>query len=1046
MTAHTHPPQPCSPSRPISGRLLSVLLLLLLVALPPGAMADELDADALIEAVTAQLRGDDGAEPDAEAVVGALNGITVRLYGDGRYNKAAQIAAIALSQAERVLGDEHPDTLISVNNLAVLYRAQGRYGEAEPLYRRALEARERVLGDEHPDTLSSVNNLAGLYQAQGRYGEAEPLYRRALEALERVLGDEHPDTLSSVNNLAFLYQAQGRYGEAEPLYRRALEARERVLGDEHPDTLISVNNLAELYRAQGRYGEAEPLYRRALEALERVLGDEHPDTLISVNNLAALYRAQGRYGKAEPLYRRALEASERVLGDEHPDTLRSVNNLAALYYSQGRYGEAEPLYRRALEARERVLGDEHPDTLISVNNLAALYDSQGRYGEAEPLYRRALEARERVLGDEHPNTITMQLNLAITLINLDRLDPALAQLRVIETRLRRFVIAQLHSSESERVRRARLQQESRLQHIVFTLALEHPKSAAALLAADVLLRWKRLAGEEEATIARLARTSQDPRVLDLAGRIGQARSAFSRLANRADADPAERATQLAELGRWETELATLSRRFRGRLAGRDLEWERVQSELPRGAALVELRAYNPFDFKTGAYGKDRWLALVLARPGTNHAADAAADSDNLRIGPRPHFIDLGAVAATEPIRKALARLTREVLCLDMLIATTDDMTDLNAQAVKRWPPACARCWDSMLLNWPDAQRERLAAVRSKADASAAELYAKLFGPLDQALAEFETLVLAPDRALELVPFARLRLPDGRYWVQRQVLRQVGSGRDLLPLLPADEAVGMLALGDVDYEHFAAVASPDQANGSVVADSMEPSAWRALNARLRAARGGFEPLEQTAEEVATVGRYYWDYFGRKAEVVTGPDAGERRLRAIERPPRILHLATHGFFLDQSEAGALRPLTLAGLALAGANRGLDGKFGPGKQDGLLYALEVQDLNLEGTRLAVLSACDTGRGAVDSSEGVYGLVRAFRVAGAEQVLMSLWSVDDYLAAEFMGDFYRRWMGAGANADPALALRKTRLNWIGDRDPRRRNPAYWAPFVLVE
>jgi tetratricopeptide (TPR) repeat protein len=330
----------------------------------------------------------------------------------GDYRRAIPSCTECLAIFERVLGTEHPDTLISVNNLAHLYDKQGCSQEAEPLLRRAIKAYERVLGAEHPETLTSVNNLAELHRGQGRYQEAEPLYRRALEAYERVLGAEHPSTLTAVNNLTQLYRSQGRYQEAEPLLHRALEARERVLGAEHPDTLGSVSNLALLYTTQGRYVEAEPLYRRVLEARERVLGAEHPDTLGSVNNLAALYDRQGRYQEAEPLYRRALEARERLLGAEHPDTLQSVNNLASWYYSQGRYQEAEPLLRRALEAHERVLGLEHPDTVISVNNLAGLYYNQGRYQEAEPLLRRALEAHERVLGLEHPDTVISVNNLA----------------------------------------------------------------------------------------------------------------------------------------------------------------------------------------------------------------------------------------------------------------------------------------------------------------------------------------------------------------------------------------------------------------------------------------------------------------------------------------------------------------------------------------------------------------------------------------------------------------------------------------------------------
>ena len=183
------------PTRPL------LLCLALSLTLPAAAhsRADTPapDDQALIDEVTATLREQGGAEPDAQATVDALNRISVGLYVKGRYAEAEQIAGIAYRYAGRVRGAEHPDTLISVNNLAELYRIQGRYGEAEPLFRHALEASERVLGAEHPGTLGSVNNLAVLYQAQGRYGDAEPLLRRALQASERVLGAEHPGPSSA---------------------------------------------------------------------------------------------------------------------------------------------------------------------------------------------------------------------------------------------------------------------------------------------------------------------------------------------------------------------------------------------------------------------------------------------------------------------------------------------------------------------------------------------------------------------------------------------------------------------------------------------------------------------------------------------------------------------------------------------------------------------------------------------------------------------------------------------------------------------------------
>ncbi|MEM8503459.1 MAG: tetratricopeptide repeat protein [Cyanobacteria bacterium P01_D01_bin.1] len=289
--------------------------------------------------------------------------------------------------------------------LGRFYESLSQWGDAERWRQRAVEISKAELGDRHPSTATSLNNLALLYESQGRYSDAEPLYLDALAIRKAELGDRHPDTALGLNNLAALYDSQGRYSEAEPLYREALEIYKTELGDRHPDTALGLNNLAALYNSQGRYSEAEPLYREALEIRKTELGDRHPYTATSLNNLALLYESQGRYSDAEPLYLDALAIRKAELGDRHPSTATSLNNLAALYESQGRYSDAEPLYLDALAISKAELGDRHPDTALSLNNLAWLYYNTNRLPEAATAMSEALSIREEQLGPDHPYTV-----------------------------------------------------------------------------------------------------------------------------------------------------------------------------------------------------------------------------------------------------------------------------------------------------------------------------------------------------------------------------------------------------------------------------------------------------------------------------------------------------------------------------------------------------------------------------------------------------------------------------------------------------------------
>jgi hypothetical protein len=166
--------------------------------------------------------------------------------------RAIAVGKPLVEDSERLLGPDHPETLISRNNLANAYQDAGWAGEAIPLHEQTLADRERLLGPDHPSTLISRNNLANAYQEAGRAGEAIPLHEQTLADRERLLGPDHPETLSSRNNLANAYRDAGRAGEAIPLHEQTLADRERLLGPDHPHTLSSRNNLANAYRDAGR--------------------------------------------------------------------------------------------------------------------------------------------------------------------------------------------------------------------------------------------------------------------------------------------------------------------------------------------------------------------------------------------------------------------------------------------------------------------------------------------------------------------------------------------------------------------------------------------------------------------------------------------------------------------------------------------------------------------------------------------------------------------------------------------------------------------------
>lgn len=394
---------------------------------PAVAQGREITA---VELVTRGAAGLSDRFSDQALVKASLQNTLALVFMElGRSAEAEPLLRSALEVRQKMLGAEHPDTLVSINNLATVLEDLGQASQTEPMHRRTLEIRERDLGPDHLDTLLTANNLASALRQLGRAGEAEPLFRRVVAGYEAQLGPDDPRTLAAVGSLADVLDAQGRSADAEPLFRRSMEGHERVFGANHPYTFMAINNMAYVQQSLGRFDVAERLYRKALEGRQRVLGADHPETMSTVNNLGAVLYETGRYAEAEVQFRRVLETRERVLGADHPDTLASVGSVSVALMSHGKYAEAEPLLRRSLAGNERLLGADHPQTLNTMGNMAGLLNGLGRTEEAEQMYRRVLSGRERVLGKNHIETLLSVYGLAVLVDRQGRTAEAYPLLR-----------------------------------------------------------------------------------------------------------------------------------------------------------------------------------------------------------------------------------------------------------------------------------------------------------------------------------------------------------------------------------------------------------------------------------------------------------------------------------------------------------------------------------------------------------------------------------------------------------------------------------------
>jgi CHAT domain-containing protein/Tfp pilus assembly protein PilF len=697
------------------------------------------------------------------------------------------------------------------------------------------------------------------------------------------------------------------------------------------------------------------------------------------------------------LHQRALAIREKVLGSEHADTAGSLNNLAAIYDTLGQYDQALPLYQRALAIREKVLGLEHADTAGSLNNLAYLYKSLGQYDQALPLYHRALAIREKVFGFEHADTANSLNNIAFfhgeQHHSLEALHWAMRAQTVTD-----HVIQHTFPILTEQQKLNLVKMKEGEMHGM--LSLIHRQLAddptAILTALNLVLSRKGIVFDAQArqqdTIAR----SLDPKTKKLWDELSNQRSELAKLMQgkpeRLSREEYQKhiADYQSQIGKLETQIASKSTLVAQELKQRQVTSKEVAAQLGKNGVLVEYTKLQDYDWDHGKWSDTwRYLAFILHGDG------------------KIQMIDLGNAAELEGILQPALHA----------VGLVGGNGQLQQQATRT-------------------------------------LYQQLWQPIAAAVGEANKVVFSPDGLLNLVPFAAMQDVDDHYLIESRQVSYVTSGRDItkgdLGIKPeSDLYLAANPKFDMAFQVSPASASEETTKGAV-----------------RSAGFGmhFSPLPGTVKEAEQIPG---NIFGKKV-VLTGKEATEDSVLSIRRP-RVMHLSTHGFFLSDQAAisqgtrGASRidagqtetqsgqiasvlpqgyenPLVRSGLAFAGANHAGDAKDG---RDGLLTALEVSGMDLHGTDLVTLSACETGRGEVKSGEGVFGLRRAFALAGTRHLMMSLWPVSDDVTAQQMQSFYQLY---GKKTNPAAALRQAQLTTIAQLRSKRgqAEPALWAPFIV--
>lgn len=924
---------------------------------------------------------------------------------------AIQAEAGNYTQAEELynalISIESEDFATNVLAFADYYSKTGQSDKGEKL----LKKHRRALQKKAYDEAMYLKFTGDFYEMDGEFSKAESSYQKALEQLESAGYLPSLEYVFVMNELALLYTNQSRYPLAEEIYLQSLNMLDRMGGDEASEADTQFN-LAQVYFSLGRYDEALASYMGILKSDQELYGERSYYAATSSFVIGDIYTELKKYPDAEKFLLAAQSIFEETRETGSVEYARTLNNLMRLYTFSGDFGKANEYAGKMLAKYREVLGEDHYEYALGLSNASDVYQKSGDLAKAEKYLTEANAIRLKKLGTAHPMYALSTRKLAVlnwkngdftnALAYYDKtFDNYFGQINAYfpilsEEEKAKFYYNKLkptfeefnsfivENKSEEKQLLGRMYNYQLATKGLILYATNKVKDAIRNSGDTVLISKYETWIEQKEQLAKLFSTNDMP--LEIRNRRIDSLNAASNTLER--------------------ELSKISSAFASTFASRDLTWQDVQAKLKPGEAAVEVIRFRDFT------------------------------------------PDSAGVFTDEVYYAALIVTTETVDAPEMVLMRNGKLMESR-----------------YLSNYRNA-------IKYKVDEDYS--YTLFWRPIANKLRGIKKVYFSPDGVFNQISIYTLRNPvTGRFTLDEMEIQLMTNTKDLVALNTSTGGGNKSYL--FGYPNYNMGAIDDSAGGE--AAPAEPAAGRGVRGSERGARGqddditslsrggslprglrgnllrymrsnqGLALLPGTKREISLIDSLYRMKQYQAVSYLSN-DALEDSLKGV-RSPKTLHIATHGFFLESEVGEATQgdnyvenPLLRSGLVLAGANsyinRGQISKDILFNEDGILTAYEAMNLNLEGTELVVLSACETGLGEIKNGEGVYGLQRAFQVAGAQSIIMSMWTVDDDATQELMTNFYEEWL-SGADKQTAFITAQKRLK------EKWKSPYYWGAFVMI-
>lgn len=998
-------------------------------------------------------------------------------YFQDKYQEAEFWYFQTKSIQENYVGKKNKEYASTLHNLGGLYLAQDSLILAEKYYSAAASYRKKVLGRNNLDYAQTLHNLGMLYYDLLDFKKSINCYTLALNIRLKKLGEKNQDYLYTLNNLALTYLNIGEFSSAELLYLKALEIRIKEFGPDHIETTASMNDLAMLYDESCNYEKAEPLYLKSLEIRRRTLGSKHVQYAFSLNNLGVFYLLTGKYDLSEGYLIEARNIREEINSKNHKDYLQCLSNLGALYVKTNNYKKAIELFIEILQIRESNSTDSRPENAYTLNNLGSAYLKTSNDSLALQCFLKSSQIFEKVFGTEHLSYAKSIIQQAIAYSNLNqyfRSDSLLNSARIIIGNkighanldfvkcnyligINALKAGNIHKSDSILIISDSL--------IINSVGIQHPYYTEYLKSRIKLDFIMNLNNEAEKSILLLNQLSKDLIIKSLTYMTE------SELENYLNDFKIAQDLASSLLYKHDSkkliELCLNNQLFYNNLL---LRSRLKVNELESTDSLV-LSTIQEFKITSRNLAKQYSLP-VTQRKGLQELEDKYNTLEKQLI--KSNFLTSQRKLFQNWKNLSNKLKPNEIIILynKFRIQEQREFNDTYYAAFilksnAELPEFVLLCKDTIfdsLLNSNSTSPEIYQKfIYNDFRNNQNMIYSSFFQPIEKYLIGVNTVWYVPAGNLHKISIPSLRIDrNGMLLGEKYKMVLINDFANWnKEHFATNKFTNITIFGDVEYNLDTSKVSKDliTSNFSEITIDSKHSLKNSIEYKTVKSRAiknnAWEVLQFSEVELNQINNIAKNA-SIQAQVYQKENASEEIIKSIgssKNSPRILHFCTHGFFFptkgdsikheDHQFKLSINPMLRSGLILAGANyRWKNGIPYMNMEDGVLTSYEIANMNLKNTELVVLSACETGLGDISDSEGVYGLQRAFKIAGAKNILMSLWNVDDEATSVLMYEFYTNLLIKHSSISESLQLAQQYIR----TQTKFRDPYFWAGWVLLE